>query len=161
MIEVDKNGLVNFIQERENICLECGQCMAICSTNAVKIGKFSYNDNFIDLPNNNIDYQRFIEFISTRRSVRNFKNKLVEKEVIEKIIATLNFAPYGAEPDKVEITIVNNREKIEQSLPLIENFLDNIIKWVDNPIISRIIRLCSNSYYFAIVIYTYIINCKR
>lgn len=140
MIGVDEDGLVNFIPERENICLECGQCMAVCSTDAVKIAKYTYENDFIDLPENNVTYQKYIDFISTRRSVRNFKNKPIEKELIEKILASLNFAPYGAEPDKVEITIVNNRKKIEKSLPLIENFLDNIVKWVDSPIISRIIK---------------------
>jgi ferredoxin len=140
MIGIDEDGLVNFIPERENICLECGQCMAVCSTDAVKIAKYTYENDFIDLPENNVTYQKYIDFISTRRSVRNFKNKPIEKELIEKILVSLNFAPYGAEPDKVEITIVNNRKKIEKSLPLIENFLDNIVKWVDSPIISRIIK---------------------
>ncbi len=140
MIEVDKNGLINFISEREKICLECGQCMAICPNDAVKIAKFTYEDNLINLPENSVDYQKYIDFISTRRSVRNFKNKPVEKQIIEKILASLDFAPYGAEPDKVEITIINNRDRIEKTLPLIEKFLDNIVKWIDNPIISRIIK---------------------
>jgi ferredoxin len=140
MIGIDEDGLVNFIPERENICLECGQCMAVCSTDAVKIAKYTYENDFIDLPENNVTYQKYIDFISTRRSVRNFKNKPIEKELIEKILASLNFAPYGAEPDKVEITIVNNLKKIEKSLHLIENFFDNIVKWLDSPIISRIIK---------------------
>ena len=140
IIGIDKEGFVNFIPEREKICLECGQCMAICSTDAVKIAKYTYEANFVNLPENSVDYQKYIDFISTRRSVRNFKNRPVEKEIIEKILAALDFAPYGAEPDKVEITIVNNRKKIEKSLPLIEKFLDNIVKWVENPVISRIIK---------------------
>ena len=139
-IGVDENGLVNFIPEREEICLECGQCMAICSTDAIKIPIYTYEDNIIKLPENNVDFQKYIDFISTRRSIRNFKNRQVEKEIIEKILSSLNFAPYGAEPNKVEITVVNSREKIEKSLPLIEKFLDNIVKWVDNPIISRMIK---------------------
>lgn len=140
MIGIDKNGLVNFISEREKICLECGQCMAVCSTDAVKINKYTYEENFVKLTQNSVDYQKYIDFISTRRSVRNFKNKLVKKDIIEKILTSLNFAPYGAEPNKVEITVINDREKIEKSLPLIEIFLDNIIKWVDSPIVSRIIK---------------------
>ena len=56
------------------------------------------------------------------------------------MLNSLDYAPYGAEPNKVEIAIINNRKKIEELLPLTENFLDNIVKWVDNPIISRIIK---------------------
>ncbi len=140
IIGIDNNGLVNFIRERESICLECGQCMAVCFTEAVKISKYTYEDNFINLPENRVDYQKYIDFIATRRSIRNFLNKPVEKELIEKILNSLDYAPYGAEPNKVEVTIINDRKKIEEILPLTEKFLDNIVKWVDNPIVSRIIK---------------------
>ena len=140
ILGIDANGLVNFIPERESICLECGQCMAVCSADAVKISKYTYKDNFIKLPENTVDYQKYIDFIATRRSIRNFKNKPVEKKLIEKMLNSLDFAPYGAEPNKVEITVINNRKKIEESLPLTEKFLDNVVKWIENPIISRVIK---------------------
>ena len=140
MIGVDNNKRVNFIPERESICLECGQCMAICPTDSVKISKFSYEDNFFNLPENPVGYQHFLDFIATRRSVRNFKNKPVPEEIIDQILDTLTFAPYGSEPNKVKITIVNDRERIEKALPLIEEFLDNIVKWVENPIASFMIK---------------------
>lgn len=140
MIGIDNNSLVNFIPERESICLECGQCMAVCSTDSIKIAKYNYSDNFIILPENNVDYEQFTNFIANRRSVRNFKNKTVDKETIEKILQSLEFAPYGVDPDKVEITVINNRGVIEKALPFVEKFLDDIIKWVDSPIVSRIIK---------------------
>ena len=140
MIGVDNAGLVNFISERESICLECGQCMAVCSTNAIKIKKYSYAKNFEQIPDKIIDNNQFTDFISSRRSIRNFKNKSLEKETINEILNSLKYAPYGAKPNKVEVTVINNREIIEKALPLIENFLDDIIKWVDSPIISRIIK---------------------
>jgi len=141
IIGIDENGLVNFIHEREEICLECGQCMAICSTNAVKISKYSYETDFYELPTEGFNFPEYKDFVSTRRSVRNFKDKPVEKETIKQLLEVLQYAPYGAEPNKVEISIINNRKKIEEILPLTEKFLDDIINWVDNPIVSRIIKL--------------------
>ncbi|NOZ45869.1 MAG: 4Fe-4S dicluster domain-containing protein [Chlorobi bacterium] len=141
MIGIDSNGLTNFIPERESICLECGQCMAVCSTDAIKISKYSYEENFYPLPEKNVDYEKFTDFIASRRSIRNYKNKPVERSIIEQIIESLDYAPYGSEPNKVKITVFNNREKIESALPLIEKFLDDIIHWVDSPIVSRIIKL--------------------
>ncbi len=140
MIGVDNNGLVNFISERESICLECGQCMAVCTTDAIKIGKYNYNDNFEILPSNPVNYSKFIDFIATRRSVRNFKNIGVDDGVIKKILEVLEYAPYGAAPNKVEITVINNRKIIEKFLPHAEKFLDNIVKWIENPLASFIIK---------------------
>jgi len=140
IIGVDEDGLVNFIPERESICLECGQCMAVCSTNAVKIKKYSYENNFEPMPKDIIDNKQFIDLITSRRSIRNFKDKTVEEETINEILNSLKYAPYGASPNKVEITVINNREIIEKALPATEKFLTDIIKWVDNPIISSIIK---------------------
>ena len=140
IIGIDENGLVNFIPKREKICLECGQCMAICSTNAIKIPKYSYETNFEQLPTETFNFQEFKDFVSTRRSIRNFKNKSVEKETIEQLLEVLQYAPYGAEPNKVEITFINNRKKIEEILPATEKLLDDVVKWIENPIISFIIK---------------------
>jgi len=140
IIELNKENLISFIKEREKICLECGQCMAICSTDAIKIKKYNYKNNLKRIDKQDVDYEVFKNLLTTRRSVRNFKNKAVEKEKINEILQTLKYAPYGAEPNKVEITVIHNRAIIESALPLMEKFLDNIIKWVDNPIISRIIK---------------------
>ncbi len=140
MIGIDHNGHVNFIPEREHLCLECGQCMAVCTTDSVQVAHYSYANNLSKLPAHKIDYQQYMDFIASRRSIRNYKNKPVEKQLIEKILSALNYAPYGAEPNKVEVTVVNSRETIEKCLPLTEKFLDNIVKWVDSPIASRIIK---------------------
>ncbi len=131
---------VHFIQERESICLKCGQCMSICSTKAISVNGLSYESDFIDLPQNNIDYNNFIDFLANRRSIRNFKDKAVPDEMLSKILESISYAPFGAEPEKINITVVNNREKIETVLPYISKFLDDIIKWVDNPISSFMIK---------------------
>ena len=140
IIEIDKKGLVNFIADREKICLECGQCMAVCSTDAVKIPKYTYSENLIELPKNKIDFKEYINFISNRRSIRNFKETKIEEKIFNQILSSLDFAPYGAEPNKTEITIINNRSTIEKTLPFIEKFLDDIVKWIENPIIRFMIK---------------------
>lgn len=145
MIGKDSKGNINFIAERESICLECGQCMAICSTDAIKVSQYSYDENLFPLPEHKIDAQSFTDFIASRRSVRNFREKPVEKELIEKALESLCYTPSGAEPYKVEITVVNDREKIEKVLPLIEKFLDNVVKWVESPFVSRIIKMKKGS----------------
>ncbi|MCD6347274.1 MAG: nitroreductase family protein, partial [Bacteroidales bacterium] len=139
-IGFNENKLIHFIPERAEICIECGQCMAVCTTDSIVISKYSYNEHFKPAPKNTIGPDQFSNFISSRRSVRNFKDQEVEKEVIEKLLDTLKYAPYGAQPNKVEITIVNKRQTIEKLLPPTEKFLNNIVKWVENPFIRRMIK---------------------
>ncbi len=129
-----------FNTERIQICLKCGQCMAVCNTKAIEIDGLSYENDFIDLPNNTVDYKSFADFLANRRSVRSFKNKPISNELINQILDSISYAPFGAEPNKMYITVVNDRKKIESSLPHIERFLDNIVKWIENPISSYMIK---------------------
>ena len=136
-----KDEKVTFIAEREKICLKCGQCMAICSTKAIEVKDLSYEKQLFDLPENKVLYNEFKDFLATRRSVRNFKDKLVSTEDLQKIIDSIAYAPYGSSPNKVNITVVNNRKTIESSLPYISEFLNNIVKWLESPFMRFVIKL--------------------
>jgi len=140
VIGLNSKEEVYFIPERLSICLNCGQCMAVCTTKAVTVNGLSYENDFIDLPKNNINYNEFVNFLANRRSIRNFKDKSVSNETIDQILDSISYAPYGAAPEKMNISVINDRKKIETALPYIENFLDNIIKWVENPIASFMIK---------------------
>ena len=129
-----------FIPERESVCLHCGQCMCVCKTKSVNVCDYSYNKELFDLPETTIHYDQLSDFFATRRSVRNFSKKHVSKEVIQKIVDSIAFAPYGAAPDEVHITAINNREIIELALPLMSEFYDNLVTWIDNPFIRFMIR---------------------
>jgi len=95
---------------------------------------------FFDLPENLISYDGFFNFLATRRSIRNFKDKPISKEIIQQIIKSIELAPYGSAPNEVNITVVNNRKTIESALPLLSEFYDNLVKWIDNPFIRFIFK---------------------
>jgi nitroreductase len=114
--------------------------MAVCSTKAIIVNGLSYEKDFHELPDVQMNYKTLTGFMAQRRSVRNFREKSVPDEVIDRILETVSYAPFGAEPGKMHITVVNDRKMIESALPHMARFLDNIVKWIDHPVISRIIR---------------------
>jgi len=140
ILEMNETGEVCFIPERLVICQHCGQCMAICSTGAVQVEGLSYGRELVELPEFSVDTHGFNDFLANRRSIRHFKEKPVPEEVIVRILDSLSYAPYGCEPGKLHITVVNNRATIESALPRVEQFLENVVKWIDHPIASRMIR---------------------
>ncbi len=135
-IEAKAQDEIRFIAERESICQKCLQCMAICRSKAVQIDGVSYSEDLFDLPEYNVNEKEFINFLSARRSIRNFKEKPVPDELINKILESVWYAPFGAHPEKVKITVINKREKIEESLPYISKFMDGIVSMIENPIAS-------------------------
>lgn len=134
------SGNIHFIKDKEHICLKCGQCMAVCSSRAIMINSLDYEKDFFDKPENKVQFEEYYDFLATRRSVRNFKDEPVDDESIQKILDTINFAPYGSEPNKVHMTVVNNRAKLEEALPLMSKFLDDVVKWLENPFMRFMIK---------------------
>ena len=138
---IGQNGSIYFKQEREHLCLQCGHCMAVCPAKSVHIEGLSYDNDFEDISNNKNNYNSFIEIVSGRRSVRTFKDQAVSEEIIDEIVNSVSYAPFGASPEKMEISIINSRETIESALPLISDFYYGLEKMIENPLKSKFLRI--------------------
>jgi len=129
--------------ERVETCFKCGQCMAVCETKSVFVDGLSYETDFFELPH---QYEQdaikksFYDLIITRRAIRNFKNKPVPRELLEKIVEAISFAPPSFPPLKTNIIVVQNTELIRQALPFMINFYEGLLKMMKNVIIRFFIR---------------------
>lgn len=103
----------------EEVCIVCGHCMAVCETKSIQVDGLSYELNFPDLPQNNVDFDLFTAFLMNRRSIRHFRDRPVPEEMLMKMVDILATAPYGVSPDNVEITVVADKELIQKALPYI------------------------------------------
>lgn len=138
---IQANDAARFLPERENLCIRCGQCMAACPTCSISVEGLSYAIDFFELPKGDDSRQSaFSGLISTRRSVRNFKEAPVPRQLLEKIVDAISFAPPGYTPLKVELTIINNRDLIRRAVPIMAEMYDRLIKLADNPETSAMFK---------------------
>jgi nitroreductase len=123
--------------------------MAACPAKAIVVGTLSYEKDFIETSASDgwsfIDFQRLL---STRRSVRVFRDQPVPDEVFQKIVEAVRCAPYGVAPDNVSMTVVRTREVIDKALPLISGLYRNLGKALANPVARVLLRrmLSAESY---------------
>jgi nitroreductase/Pyruvate/2-oxoacid:ferredoxin oxidoreductase delta subunit len=126
--------------ERLSTCVACGHCMAVCPTGSVRIAGLSYEDDFYALAEGPIDDQGWFDLLATRRSIRVFRDRPVEREVVEQILQAITLAPMGVPPHKVEVTVVQDRKTIEQALPVMVAMYENLSGWIKNPLMRAVIR---------------------
>ena len=128
--------------DRIDLCFKCGQCMAVCSTKSITVDGLSYETDFFELPQNGSnDYEKsFYDMIHTRRAIRNFKDKSVPKELLEKIVEAISFAPPGFPPLKIKIIVVQDTKLIRKALPYMIKFYDKLVAMMKKPIYRFFIK---------------------
>ncbi len=136
VIAKDESGIPFFREDYTEICIGCGQCMAVCRTKSVFADQKNYEEHFFGLS----DSADLFSIFEHRRSVRRFRPKPVEKELLKKILYAISLAPHGDKEHHIEVTVINGREKILGILPSISEFYDKLGKMLRNPIGGFIIR---------------------
>jgi len=113
--------------------------MAACPTRSISIEGLCYDEDFFELPERKESWtEAFYGLVSSRRSIRNFQNRPVPRELLDKIVQAITFAPPGFTPLTVELTVVNNSELIRNAVPLMADIYNRLLKMQANPV-SRII----------------------
>jgi ferredoxin len=112
-------------------CIGCGHCMAVCPTGAIEIhGREISPADMFDLPTKEsaADYEQLLSLYQRRRSVRKFKDRAVEPEIIEKILTAARTAPMGLPPSDVHVMVLDSKEK---NRAFAKDFCDYIVgmKW--------------------------------
>lgn len=106
-------------------CMGCGQCVAICPIDAITVvGRTLTMEDFVDLPRkeDRADYSKLYSLLLSRRSVRDFKDKEIPLEIINKIMDCSSTAPMGIPPSDVEVLVINGKDKVKK-------FSDNVIDY--------------------------------
>ncbi|MCD4673022.1 MAG: nitroreductase family protein [Anaerolineaceae bacterium] len=94
-------------------CCQCGLCMSVCPTQAIQVAGLSY-DEFVALPENKVDFATLEAMLSSRRSIRSFKDRSVERAVLDKVIRASAMPPIGSPPTNVQVLVLDKREHLDE-----------------------------------------------
>jgi nitroreductase/NAD-dependent dihydropyrimidine dehydrogenase PreA subunit len=108
----DKESFPEIVPGGEKVCLLCGHCVAVCPHGALNHERIPI-DTCPPIDNDMvINEEQALQFLRSRRSVRFFKDKPVEKETLQRLIEIARYAPTGSNSQQVEWTVFNDKEKI-------------------------------------------------
>jgi ferredoxin len=113
-------------------CVACGHCMAICPTNAIEIhGRMLSPVDLFDLPSRQktASYEQLLFLMQRRRSLREFKDMPVDKEIINKILDAAQTSPMGLPPSDVNVLVLDSKEKV---IAFSRDFCDYLVslRWI-------------------------------
>jgi nitroreductase/NAD-dependent dihydropyrimidine dehydrogenase PreA subunit len=122
-------------------CISCGHCVAICPYNAIIHSEFP-EDSVKQVNTENMPSPgELIELLRTRRSVRLFKDKPVEKQLIERIIDTARFTPSAHNLQTTEYIVIQDKELLGKIVQATGKYYQTLVSQLRNPLIRPFILL--------------------
>ena len=112
---------------KNETCIKCGHCIAVCPKNAVSTDEYNMDEvKDYDKETFEIDSDNLLNFIKFRRSVRKFKSQDVENEKLLKIIEAGRFTQTGTNAQDVKFIVV--KDKIQELRKLVLEALNATAK---------------------------------
>jgi nitroreductase/NAD-dependent dihydropyrimidine dehydrogenase PreA subunit len=108
----DKDSHPELVKGSAQICLRCGHCVAVCPHGAL---------DHADIPlaacppidkDLVVSHEQVVQWLRSRRSVRRFKDKPVDKASIQKLIEIARYAPTASNSQLVEWAVITDKSQI-------------------------------------------------
>ncbi len=95
-------------------CLMCGQCISQCPEEAILFKDMgeSYTFDGIQDIESFAPYEKIVNFLAACRSTRRYKKQEVPKEILEKVIRAMSYAPTGMNMRSENFTIISDKETL-------------------------------------------------
>lgn len=112
IIRLQEDGFPETVPGGEDVCLLCGHCVAVCPEGALSHKHCTREE----CPPINkklvLTEPQAVQFLRSRRSIRRYQDKPVEREKIQRLIEIARYAPTGSNTQLVEWLVVDDKSKI-------------------------------------------------
>lgn len=124
----------------QNACIECYHCVAVCPVGAVECDEFGL-DAFKKIPATKPPSPANVRnLLLGRRSIREFKDKEVPRDILEQLVEIASCAPTGTNEQGVQLSIVTDRNVINKVDRKIHRSFKNIASIADTGIARYLVR---------------------
>ncbi|HMK37528.1 MAG TPA: nitroreductase family protein [Desulfomonilaceae bacterium] len=131
LIDMQEEGFPNPVPSAEELCVNCGHCVAVCPHGALALKTMkpedcpSVNKQLILTP------EHAEHFLRYRRSIRNYRSKPVDRGVIGELIRMASYAPSGHNLQPVHWLAIDDPAELSRLAGLVIGFMRMMIK--DHP----------------------------
>ncbi|MBW1951284.1 MAG: nitroreductase family protein [Deltaproteobacteria bacterium] len=124
----DDGSFPELVQGGERFCLRCGHCVAVCPHGAFDHAEIPRDVCPAIVKENEVSLDQAVQFLRSRRSIRRYKERVVEREKIERLIEIARYAPTGGNAQHVQWTVVTDPSRLKRIAETSVDFLRHRLK---------------------------------
>jgi ferredoxin len=128
IIQEDGKSFPQVAEADEVYCMTCGHCVAVCPHGALSVSGVDIEDCPEIERALVLSWDHAKQFLRTRRSIRVFKNKAVNRETLEQLIETARYAPTASNAQNLHWTVIEGRDQLEPLSQQTINWMERVIE---------------------------------
>jgi nitroreductase/NAD-dependent dihydropyrimidine dehydrogenase PreA subunit len=129
IIEMENRGTIpTLVVGAEELCNNCGHCVAVCPTGALSLDTMRPGDCPEIRNDLIISAEQADQFFKSRRSIRSYRNKPIEREKLDKLVQIAGYAPSGHNARPVHLLVIEDSTDVRRLASLVIDWLRLIIK---------------------------------
>lgn len=114
--------------ELETFCIDCGHCVAVCPAEAMTLQTLSPADCLPVNKGHNLSEEQAEHFLRSRRSIRNYKEKTVDRETLQKLFDLARHAPTASNKQPVQWLVIEDPGDVQKIAGMVIDWMKDIIK---------------------------------
>ncbi len=123
----DKDAYPSMIEGVEDFCVQCGHCVAVCPHGAMNHSAMTTEQCPPIREELMIGAEQAEQFLRMRRSIRTYKKKAVDKELLSRLIHIARYAPSGHNTQPVEWLVVSDPDEVYRLAGVVVDWMRHLV----------------------------------
>lgn len=123
IIRFQKGRFPSLVPGGQVACLQCGHCVAVCPTGSLDHEAMTADACPQVQPDLHLSAEQTEHFLRSRRSIRTYKKKAVDKALIERLIHIARYAPTGRNTQGVRWLVLGQSDEIRRMADLVAHWM--------------------------------------
>jgi len=134
----DKNSYPAPVPGATERCINCGHCVAVCPRGAFSLNTMKPGE-CLEIRREDLPGPDQVQHLMvSRRSIRSYHNRPVEREILSRLIDTARYAPSGHNSQPVHWLVIEDGGEVRRLAGLVIDWMRQIVK--DSPEFARTMR---------------------
>lgn len=129
LIEIKTKGAFPIpVAGAESRCIQCGHCVAVCPQGALSLTSMPV-EACLPVRKELLPWADQVEhFLRSRRSIRSFRDKPVERKLMEKLIDIAGCAPTASNRQPVKWLVIEDKDEVKRLSGLVISFMRQMVE---------------------------------
>jgi nitroreductase/NAD-dependent dihydropyrimidine dehydrogenase PreA subunit len=133
IVQADRKSFPSLLENGEEFCIHCGHCVAVCPYGALALDSMS-PEAYLPIQKELLpDADTVKNFLRTRRSIRQYKEKAVSQKILADLMDTTRYAHTASNAQQVHWTVFQNPKDVRNLAGLVVDFMKIVLPAMADP----------------------------